>query len=208
MALGGLLAASDRRYRVRAGSEERRACGSARHEPARVLAAARHLRRRWWCCSRRPDAQSARGAVAARRQARAAVRAAAACASRDKRFAHEGHAGQGLAAERVGVVVRVVPRRASGAASSSRARRGAGRTASTTRTSARTAALARAATAIPTGSRSSTRDGRIGIDYGVYGVPETYVIDKRGVIRYKQIGPVTRESARAEDPAAGRPAVA
>ena len=36
-------------------------------------------------------------------------------------------------------------------------------------------------------------DGRIGIDYGVYGVPETYVIDKRGVIRYKQIGPVTPE---------------
>ena len=36
-------------------------------------------------------------------------------------------------------------------------------------------------------------EGRVGIDYGVYGVPETYVIDKRGVIRYKQIGPVTRE---------------
>ena len=36
-------------------------------------------------------------------------------------------------------------------------------------------------------------DGRIGIDYGVYGVPETYVIDKQGVIRYKRIGPVTRE---------------
>ena len=35
-------------------------------------------------------------------------------------------------------------------------------------------------------------EGRIGIDYGVYGVPETYVIDKRGFIRYKQIGPVTR----------------
>jgi len=34
-------------------------------------------------------------------------------------------------------------------------------------------------------------DGRIGIDYGVYGVPETYVIDKAGLIRYKQIGPVT-----------------
>ncbi|MEQ1774677.1 MAG: DsbE family thiol:disulfide interchange protein [Burkholderiales bacterium] len=33
--------------------------------------------------------------------------------------------------------------------------------------------------------------GRIGIDYGVYGVPETYVIDKQGVIRFKQIGPVT-----------------
>jgi cytochrome c biogenesis protein CcmG/thiol:disulfide interchange protein DsbE len=37
-------------------------------------------------------------------------------------------------------------------------------------------------------------DGRVGIDYGVYGVPETYVIDKQGVIRYKQIGAVTHES--------------
>jgi cytochrome c biogenesis protein CcmG, thiol:disulfide interchange protein DsbE len=36
-------------------------------------------------------------------------------------------------------------------------------------------------------------DGRIGIDYGVYGVPETFVIDKQGVIRFKQIGPVTPE---------------
>jgi cytochrome c biogenesis protein CcmG, thiol:disulfide interchange protein DsbE len=36
-------------------------------------------------------------------------------------------------------------------------------------------------------------DGRVGIDYGVYGVPETYVIDKAGVIRFKQIGPVTPE---------------
>ena len=33
-------------------------------------------------------------------------------------------------------------------------------------------------------------DGRTGIDYGVYGVPETFVIDKRGVIRYKHTGPV------------------
>ncbi|MDP3088538.1 MAG: DsbE family thiol:disulfide interchange protein [Methylotenera sp.] len=39
-------------------------------------------------------------------------------------------------------------------------------------------------------------DGRVGIDYGVYGVPETYVIDKAGVIAYKQIGPVTYESLR------------
>lgn len=37
-------------------------------------------------------------------------------------------------------------------------------------------------------------DGRVGIDYGVYGVPETFVIDRAGVIRYKQIGPVTREA--------------
>ncbi|MGY6274846.1 DsbE family thiol:disulfide interchange protein [Methylomonas sp. MgM2] len=33
-------------------------------------------------------------------------------------------------------------------------------------------------------------DGRVGIDYGVYGVPETFVVDKRGVIRYKHTGPV------------------
>lgn len=37
-------------------------------------------------------------------------------------------------------------------------------------------------------------DGRVGIDYGVYGVPETYVIDKKGIIRYKHIGPVTVKS--------------
>jgi cytochrome c biogenesis protein CcmG/thiol:disulfide interchange protein DsbE len=37
-------------------------------------------------------------------------------------------------------------------------------------------------------------EGRVGIDYGVYGVPETVVIDKQGVIRYKQIGPVTPEA--------------
>jgi cytochrome c biogenesis protein CcmG/thiol:disulfide interchange protein DsbE len=34
-------------------------------------------------------------------------------------------------------------------------------------------------------------DGRVGIDYGVYGVPETYIIDKAGVIRHKHIGPIT-----------------
>ena len=36
-------------------------------------------------------------------------------------------------------------------------------------------------------------DGRVGIDYGVYGVPETYVIDKAGIIRLKQTGPITPE---------------
>lgn len=35
------------------------------------------------------------------------------------------------------------------------------------------------------------RDGRVGIDYGVYGVPETFVIDQAGVIRMKHTGPVT-----------------
>ncbi|MBE0548294.1 MAG: DsbE family thiol:disulfide interchange protein [Rubrivivax sp.] len=39
-------------------------------------------------------------------------------------------------------------------------------------------------------------DGRVGIDFGVYGVPETFIIDKQGVIRFKQIGPVTPEVLR------------
>ncbi|MBM3384369.1 MAG: DsbE family thiol:disulfide interchange protein [Betaproteobacteria bacterium] len=36
-------------------------------------------------------------------------------------------------------------------------------------------------------------EGRIGIDYGVYGVPETYLIDRAGVIRFKHIGVLTPE---------------
>jgi len=39
----------------------------------------------------------------------------------------------------------------------------------------------------------SDLDGRVAIDYGVYGAPETYVIDQNGVIRFKQIGPVTED---------------
>jgi cytochrome c biogenesis protein CcmG/thiol:disulfide interchange protein DsbE len=35
-------------------------------------------------------------------------------------------------------------------------------------------------------------DGRVAIDYGVYGAPETYLIDQNGTIRHKHIGPVTR----------------
>ena len=38
------------------------------------------------------------------------------------------------------------------------------------------------------------RDGRVGIDFGVYGVPETFVIDKAGIIRYKQIGPLSADA--------------
>ncbi len=41
-------------------------------------------------------------------------------------------------------------------------------------------------------------DGRVGIDYGVYGVPETYVIDKAGTIRLKHTGPVTPESLKSQ----------
>lgn len=36
-------------------------------------------------------------------------------------------------------------------------------------------------------------DGKVGIDFGVYGVPETFVIDKQGIIRYKHIGAMTPE---------------
>lgn len=38
-------------------------------------------------------------------------------------------------------------------------------------------------------------DGNVGIDWGVYGVPETFVIDKKGIVRYKHTGPVTNASA-------------
>ena len=40
------------------------------------------------------------------------------------------------------------------------------------------------------------RDGLVGIDYGVYGVPETFVIDEQGVIRYKHVGPVDQDFFR------------
>jgi cytochrome c biogenesis protein CcmG/thiol:disulfide interchange protein DsbE len=36
-------------------------------------------------------------------------------------------------------------------------------------------------------------DGRVGIDWGVYGTPETFLIDQQGVIRHKVIGPITAE---------------
>lgn len=39
----------------------------------------------------------------------------------------------------------------------------------------------------------SDPDGRVSIDYGVYGAPESYLIDRNGVIRFKQIGPITEE---------------
>jgi len=40
------------------------------------------------------------------------------------------------------------------------------------------------------------QEGRTGIDYGVYGVPETFVIDKKGVVRYKHTGPVTMQDVQ------------
>ncbi len=46
-------------------------------------------------------------------------------------------------------------------------------------------------TVIPTDEK-----GRIGIDWGVYGVPETFLIDKQGMIAYKHIGPINADSLR------------
>jgi len=41
------------------------------------------------------------------------------------------------------------------------------------------------------------RNGRVGFDYGVYGVPETFLIDRTGVIRFKHIGPLTPDVVQA-----------
>lgn len=40
----------------------------------------------------------------------------------------------------------------------------------------------------------SDTDGRVAIDYGIYGVPETFLIDRDGVVRYKHTGPITEEA--------------
>ncbi len=39
-------------------------------------------------------------------------------------------------------------------------------------------------------------DGRVGIDFGVYGVPETFIIDRQGIVRLKHTGPLTRAVVR------------
>jgi cytochrome c biogenesis protein CcmG/thiol:disulfide interchange protein DsbE len=46
----------------------------------------------------------------------------------------------------------------------------------------------------PYAATLSDIEGLVGIDYGVYGVPETFVIDQKGVIRLKHIGPLTPEA--------------
>jgi cytochrome c biogenesis protein CcmG/thiol:disulfide interchange protein DsbE len=42
------------------------------------------------------------------------------------------------------------------------------------------------------------REGKVGLDWGVYGVPETFVIDKKGIIRHKHIGPVDAKAVQEE----------
>ena len=45
----------------------------------------------------------------------------------------------------------------------------------------------------PYAASAYDNDGRVGINFGVYGAPETFLIDKNGVIRFKKIGVVTQE---------------
>lgn len=42
------------------------------------------------------------------------------------------------------------------------------------------------------------RDGRVGIDWGVYGVPETFIVDAKGRIRHKHVGPLTQKALEGE----------
>jgi cytochrome c biogenesis protein CcmG/thiol:disulfide interchange protein DsbE len=46
----------------------------------------------------------------------------------------------------------------------------------------------------PFAAVGADRSGRTAVDFGVYGVPETFVIDGEGNIRYKHIGPLTAEA--------------
>ncbi len=46
----------------------------------------------------------------------------------------------------------------------------------------------------PYDSIAVDRDGRVAIDYGVYGVPETFIIDRQGIVRMKHIGPLTPDA--------------
>jgi len=41
-------------------------------------------------------------------------------------------------------------------------------------------------------------DGRAGIDWGVYGVPETFIVDRNGRIRYKHVGPLSEDDIQRE----------
>lgn len=50
----------------------------------------------------------------------------------------------------------------------------------------------------PYAANAVDRDNVTGIDWGVYGAPETFLIDSAGVIRYKHIGPLTQETWEAE----------
>ena len=38
------------------------------------------------------------------------------------------------------------------------------------------------------------KNGKIAIDWGVYGLPETFIVNSKGIIKYKHVGPVTEQT--------------
>jgi cytochrome c biogenesis protein CcmG/thiol:disulfide interchange protein DsbE len=50
----------------------------------------------------------------------------------------------------------------------------------------------------PYNAIGSDANGRVSIDWGVYGVPETFIVDAKGVIRFKHVGPLSERSLREE----------
>ena len=71
-------------------------------------------------------------------------------------------------------------------------------TASTTRTSRRTRRSCWRSSAIRIARVGLDPDGQVGLDFGVYGVPETYVLDSTGHIRKRFVGPLTAEEVNKE----------
>lgn len=55
-----------------------------------------------------------------------------------------------------------------------------------------------AATGNPYEANVFDPDGRAAIDWGVYGTPESFIVDRKGVIRYKRVGPISVERMREE----------
>src|SRR5215469_9793960 len=45
-------------------------------------------------------------------------------------------------------------------------------------------------------ARIGADDGKVGLDWGVYGVPETFVVDATGHIRYKHVGPLSDDDVK------------
>jgi cytochrome c biogenesis protein CcmG/thiol:disulfide interchange protein DsbE len=102
----------------------------------------------------------------------------------------EGDGGAGLAAERVRVMVRALPRRAPGAAADV-ARQGASDRRLQLQGRAGRGGLAKHGD--PYAAVVADRTGAVAFDYGVYGVPETFLVDRTGTIRFKHVGPLTPE---------------
>ena len=208
MALGGLLAATDRRYRARV----------RRQRAARRVRGGDRMKRLWFLIplaaffalavvlARRPEARPARGAVAADRQAGAEVRARPARRREPRPFASTTCKRQGVHPQRLGLVVRRLPRGASGAARVREEAHGADLRPQLQGHARRTPARWLARFGNPYDASFFDEDGRVGIDFGVYGVPETFVIDSNGVIRMKHIGPLTPEVLREQDRAAAEEA--